>query len=64
MSPRTLRQIRNDTSQIVNENLPQIQQKSDEMRQMYRRIDQLEVSGIIGSAGSTGSVSLALWKGS
>ncbi|KAJ4918183.1 hypothetical protein JOQ06_016041 [Pogonophryne albipinna] len=34
--------IRNDTSQIVNENLPQIQQKSDEMRQIYRRIDKLE----------------------
>lgn len=37
-------QIRNDTSQIVNENLPQIQQKSIEMRQIYRRIDKLEVS--------------------
>ncbi|KAI9539971.1 hypothetical protein NQZ68_001904 [Dissostichus eleginoides] len=34
--------IRNDTSQIVNENLPQIQQKSDEMRQIYSRIDKLE----------------------
>uniref|UniRef100_A0A672I2V6 Biogenesis of lysosome-related organelles complex 1 subunit 4-like n=1 Tax=Salarias fasciatus TaxID=181472 RepID=A0A672I2V6_SALFA len=34
--------IRNDTSQIVNDNLPQIQQKSDEMRQIYRRIDKLE----------------------
>uniref|UniRef100_A0A3Q4HAY7 Biogenesis of lysosomal organelles complex-1, subunit 4, cappuccino n=1 Tax=Neolamprologus brichardi TaxID=32507 RepID=A0A3Q4HAY7_NEOBR len=34
--------IRNDTSQIVNENLPQIQQKSDEMRQIYRRINKLE----------------------
>lgn len=34
--------IRNDTSQIVNENLPQIQKKSDEMRQIYRRIDKLE----------------------
>ncbi|CAB1444112.1 unnamed protein product [Pleuronectes platessa] len=34
--------IRNDTSQIVNENLPQIQQKSDEMRQIYGRIDKLE----------------------
>ncbi|XP_037548706.1 biogenesis of lysosome-related organelles complex 1 subunit 4 [Nematolebias whitei] len=34
--------IRNDTSQIVNENLPKIQQKADEMRQMYRRIDKLE----------------------
>lgn len=37
-------QIRNDTSQIVNENLPQIQQKSIEMRQIYSRIDKLEVS--------------------
>lgn len=36
-------QIRNDTSQIVNENLPQIQQKSEEMRQIYRKIDKLEV---------------------
>lgn len=34
--------IRNDTSQIVNENLPQIQQKSEEMRQIYRKIDKLE----------------------
>uniref|UniRef100_A0A7N8XFX9 Biogenesis of lysosomal organelles complex-1, subunit 4, cappuccino n=1 Tax=Mastacembelus armatus TaxID=205130 RepID=A0A7N8XFX9_9TELE len=34
--------IRNDTSQIVNESLPQIQQKSVEMRQIYRRIDKLE----------------------
>ncbi|XP_075873245.1 biogenesis of lysosome-related organelles complex 1 subunit 4 [Nelusetta ayraudi] len=34
--------IRTDTSQIVNDNLPQIQQKSDEMRQIYRRIDKLE----------------------
>ncbi|XP_018553531.1 biogenesis of lysosome-related organelles complex 1 subunit 4 [Lates calcarifer] len=34
--------IRNDTSQIVSENLPQIQQKSDEMRQIYKRIDKLE----------------------
>ncbi|KAM4630245.1 biogenesis of lysosome-related organelles complex 1 subunit 4 isoform 2-T2 [Polymixia lowei] len=34
--------IRNDTSQIVNENLPQIQQMSDEMRQIYSRIDNLE----------------------
>ncbi|KAL4629926.1 biogenesis of lysosome-related organelles complex 1 subunit 4-like [Arapaima gigas] len=34
--------IRNDTSQIVNENLPQIQRKSEEMRQIYRKIDKLE----------------------
>lgn len=33
----------------MNENLPQIQQKSDEMRQIYRRIDKLEVSVIIPS---------------
>lgn len=39
-----LLQVRNDTSQIVNENLPQIQQKSNEMRQIYRKIDKLEVS--------------------
>ena len=38
-----LLQTRNDTSQIVNENLPQIQRKSEEMRQIYRRIDKLEV---------------------
>ncbi|XP_077446587.1 biogenesis of lysosome-related organelles complex 1 subunit 4 [Stigmatopora argus] len=34
--------IRSETSQIVSENLPQIQQKSTEMRQLYRRIDKLE----------------------
>uniref|UniRef100_A0A3Q2PWZ5 Biogenesis of lysosomal organelles complex-1, subunit 4, cappuccino n=1 Tax=Fundulus heteroclitus TaxID=8078 RepID=A0A3Q2PWZ5_FUNHE len=34
--------IRNDTTQIVNENLPKIQHRSDEMRQIYRRIDKLE----------------------
>ncbi|CAL8293509.1 unnamed protein product [Merluccius merluccius] len=34
--------IRTDTSQIVNENLPQIQRKSEEIRQIYRRIDKLE----------------------
>ncbi|KAK6327567.1 hypothetical protein J4Q44_G00032120 [Coregonus suidteri] len=33
--------IRNDTSQIVNENLPQIHRKSEEMRQLYRKIDKL-----------------------
>lgn len=47
-------QIRNDTSQIVNENLPQIQQKSDEMRQIYSRIDKLEVSECIHSPGLKG----------
>lgn len=36
-------QIRSDTSQIVNENLPQIQRKSEEMREIYRKIDKLEV---------------------
>ncbi|XP_035651442.1 biogenesis of lysosome-related organelles complex 1 subunit 4-like [Oncorhynchus keta] len=35
--------IRNDTSQIVNENLPQIHRKSEEMRQIYRKIDKLDV---------------------
>lgn len=50
--PCSIQQIRNDTSQIVNENLPQIQQKSDEMRQIYRRIDKLEVSVNISSSGS------------
>ncbi|XP_061616816.1 biogenesis of lysosome-related organelles complex 1 subunit 4 [Phyllopteryx taeniolatus] len=34
--------IRSDTSQIVSENLPQIQQKSEEMRELYRRVDKLE----------------------
>lgn len=46
-------QIRNDTSQIVNENLPQIQQKSDEMRQIYRRVDKLEVRDNVNSVAST-----------
>ncbi|XP_010872098.1 biogenesis of lysosome-related organelles complex 1 subunit 4 [Esox lucius] len=35
--------IRNDTSQIVNENLPQIYRKSEEMRHIYRKIDKLDV---------------------
>ncbi|XP_030645035.1 biogenesis of lysosome-related organelles complex 1 subunit 4 [Chanos chanos] len=34
--------IRNDTSQIVNDNLPQIHRKSEEMREIYRKIDKLE----------------------
>ncbi|MBN3321126.1 BL1S4 protein, partial [Atractosteus spatula] len=34
--------IRNDTSQVVNENLPQIHRKSEEMREIYRKIDKLE----------------------
>ncbi|XP_072530862.1 biogenesis of lysosome-related organelles complex 1 subunit 4 [Salminus brasiliensis] len=34
--------IRNDTSQIVNINLPQIHQKSEDMREIYRKIDKLE----------------------
>ncbi|XP_026112238.1 biogenesis of lysosome-related organelles complex 1 subunit 4-like [Carassius auratus] len=34
--------IRNDTSQVVNENLPQIQRKSEEMREIYQKIDKLE----------------------
>lgn len=55
----SIQQIRNDTSQIVNENLPQIQQRSDEMRQIYRRIDKLEVSDNISSSGSMAE--LFLW---
>uniref|UniRef100_V9KSU9 Cappuccino-like protein n=2 Tax=Callorhinchus milii TaxID=7868 RepID=V9KSU9_CALMI len=35
--------IRNDSSQVVNENIPQIHKKADEMRQMYKKIDKLEV---------------------
>ncbi|XP_066531260.1 biogenesis of lysosome-related organelles complex 1 subunit 4 [Hoplias malabaricus] len=34
--------IRNDTSQIVNVSLPQIHQKSEDMRELYRKIDKLE----------------------
>ncbi|XP_062845429.1 biogenesis of lysosome-related organelles complex 1 subunit 4 [Trichomycterus rosablanca] len=34
--------IRNDTSQIVNVSLPQIYRKSEDMRQIYRKIDNLE----------------------
>ncbi|MBN3295327.1 BL1S4 protein, partial [Amia calva] len=34
--------IRSDTSQVVNENLPQIHRKSEEMRDIYRKIDKLE----------------------
>ncbi|KAB5517750.1 hypothetical protein PHYPO_G00170760 [Pangasianodon hypophthalmus] len=34
--------IRNDTSQIVNISLPQIYKKSEDMRQIYRKIDKLE----------------------
>ncbi|XP_023667527.1 biogenesis of lysosome-related organelles complex 1 subunit 4 [Paramormyrops kingsleyae] len=34
--------IRSDTSQIVNENLPQILRRSEEMREIYRKIDKLE----------------------
>lgn len=36
-------QIRNDTSQIVNISLPQIHRKAEEMRQIYKKIDKLEV---------------------
>nr|XP_056710744.1 biogenesis of lysosome-related organelles complex 1 subunit 4 [Euleptes europaea] len=35
--------IRNDSSQIVNESLPHIHAKAMEMRQLYRKIDKLEV---------------------
>ncbi|XP_036421880.1 biogenesis of lysosome-related organelles complex 1 subunit 4 [Colossoma macropomum] len=34
--------IRNDTSQIVNINLPQIHRKAEDMREIYRKIDKLE----------------------
>ncbi|KAL6457550.1 hypothetical protein MHYP_G00345130 [Metynnis hypsauchen] len=34
--------IRNDTSQIVNTNLPQIHRKAEDMREIYRKIDKLE----------------------
>ncbi|XP_053323087.1 biogenesis of lysosome-related organelles complex 1 subunit 4 [Spea bombifrons] len=34
--------IRNDTSQVVNENVPQIYTKAAEMRKLYQKIDLLE----------------------
>ncbi|KFU90124.1 Protein cappuccino, partial [Chaetura pelagica] len=34
--------IRSDSSQVVNESLPQICSKATEMRQIYRKIDKLE----------------------
>ncbi|OCT76539.1 hypothetical protein XELAEV_18031742mg [Xenopus laevis] len=34
--------IRNDTSQVVNEKIPQIHTKAAEMRQLYQKIDMLE----------------------
>ncbi|KAM6135585.1 biogenesis of lysosome-related organelles complex 1 subunit 4 [Pterocles gutturalis] len=34
--------IRNDSSQVVNESIPQIYTKATEMRQIYRKIDKLE----------------------
>ncbi|XP_039592803.1 biogenesis of lysosome-related organelles complex 1 subunit 4 [Polypterus senegalus] len=34
--------IRNDTSQVVNDNLPQIYRKAEEMRAVYRKIDNLD----------------------
>ncbi|XP_069764829.1 biogenesis of lysosome-related organelles complex 1 subunit 4 isoform X2 [Narcine bancroftii] len=34
--------IRNDSSQIMNENIPEIHAKADEMKQMYKKIDKLE----------------------
>lgn len=36
-------QIRSDSSQVVNESIPQIYAKATEMRQIYRKIDKLEV---------------------
>uniref|UniRef100_A0A8C3M3S2 Uncharacterized protein n=1 Tax=Geospiza parvula TaxID=87175 RepID=A0A8C3M3S2_GEOPR len=35
--------IRSDSSQVVNESIPQIYTKATEMRQIYRKIDKLEV---------------------
>ncbi|XP_028673012.1 biogenesis of lysosome-related organelles complex 1 subunit 4 [Erpetoichthys calabaricus] len=34
--------IRNDTSQVVNDNLPQIYRKAEEMRAVYQKIDNLD----------------------
>ncbi|XP_032842626.2 biogenesis of lysosome-related organelles complex 1 subunit 4 isoform X2 [Tyto alba] len=34
--------IRSDSSQVVNESIPQIYTKATEMRQIYRKIDKLE----------------------
>ncbi|XP_051873060.1 biogenesis of lysosome-related organelles complex 1 subunit 4-like [Pristis pectinata] len=34
--------IRNDSSQIMNESIPEIHAKADEMKQMYKKIDKLE----------------------
>ncbi|XP_060706052.1 biogenesis of lysosome-related organelles complex 1 subunit 4 isoform X1 [Hemiscyllium ocellatum] len=34
--------IRNDSSQIMNENIPEIHVKADEMKQLYNKIDKLE----------------------
>ncbi|XP_048448548.1 biogenesis of lysosome-related organelles complex 1 subunit 4-like [Rhincodon typus] len=34
--------IRNDSSQIMNENIPEIHAKADEMKQLYQKIDKLE----------------------
>ncbi|XP_078097784.1 biogenesis of lysosome-related organelles complex 1 subunit 4 isoform X2 [Mustelus asterias] len=35
-------EIRNDSSQIMNENIPEIHAKADEMKQLYKKIDKLE----------------------
>ncbi|XP_032870002.1 biogenesis of lysosome-related organelles complex 1 subunit 4-like isoform X2 [Amblyraja radiata] len=35
-------EIRNDSSQIMNENIPEIHAKADEMKHMYKKIDKLE----------------------
>ncbi|XP_078283064.1 biogenesis of lysosome-related organelles complex 1 subunit 4-like [Rhinoraja longicauda] len=37
-----LEMIRNDSSQIMNENIPEIHAKADEMKHMYKKIDKLE----------------------
>ncbi|KAG6928804.1 biogenesis of lysosomal organelles complex 1 subunit 4, partial [Chelydra serpentina] len=35
--------IRSESSQVVNESVPQIHTKATEMREIYRKIDKLEV---------------------
>ncbi|XP_030045963.1 biogenesis of lysosome-related organelles complex 1 subunit 4 [Microcaecilia unicolor] len=46
--------IRNDSSQVVNESVPQIHAKAAEMRTVYRKIDKLET--FVKTVGNTVSV--------
>ncbi|XP_041040217.1 biogenesis of lysosome-related organelles complex 1 subunit 4-like isoform X1 [Carcharodon carcharias] len=39
--------IRNDSSQIMNENIPEIHAKADEMKQLYKKIDKLELQAFV-----------------